>query len=191
MQFSITVTLAIMSAGALALPTGTADGLMAAAQTIDTRNGLPYSNFDAYNHTLPSNANAPDNHTTNDFNHHHLNTSSNTTALSRRKFGSIGDIASYHDGFCTVNVTSKVDIMDSKWIKFSPLDGTNIGINWGSTLLRMQRLQTYTDDKCEKYGPKIKTPTSLGMDSKGAGSCKAYSEYLKTAGPWKSVWGLA
>ncbi len=195
MQLSLTNIIATLSAVALSLPT---DGPMPTAYTPNVRNGLPYSNFDLYNHSQPYNASAPDSRATNSSDPHyyldqvsHHNTSSNTTTLTPRaakRHTSAGDIASYSDGYCTVTAAPKVYLAESACVKFAPLSGTNIGINWGgSALVKMLYVQTYTDDECKTYGPLIKTPGSLNMDQKGAGSCTPYSEFLKKGGEWMSV----
>lgn len=196
MQLPLTTILAALSAGALTLPT---DGPIPAAQTPNARNGLPYSNFDLYNHTLPYNTSAPDIHTTIASDPHsyqnqtyHHNASNNTTTLTPRtpKGHKLdGDIASYSDDYCTVTASAKVYLAEGACVKFAPVAGTNIGINWGgSPLLAMQFVQTYTDDDCEIDGPKIVTPGSANMNEKGAGFCKAYGEFLKVGGAWRSVW---
>jgi hypothetical protein len=210
MQLTLTTILTALSAGAHVLPAQTTDE---SANITNVRNGLPYSNFDPYNHTLPYNTSASANHTSNNsdnytyHSHHTFNKTSsstststshnneNTTTLHPRapKGHKLdADIASYTDASCTITASPKVYLALDACVKFSPLLGTNIGINWGgSPLVVMTKLQTFTDDDCRVYGPKVVSPGSLGMSGKGAGSCKAYSEFLKVGAEWKSVWMTA
>lgn len=193
MHFAITFILANLSAGALARPTETTNVPMPAEQSANTRSELPYTNYDTYNHTLPFNAKASHELITNasvhHHHHHHHPTSNNATALFRR--GHKANISSYSDSKCTNAIGPLISLADEVCHKFTPVSN-NVGINWGSWPVEMQSLTTYTDDNCETPGPPIiHTPTSLEMDSKGAGSCKSYASELTEGGAWKSVWMTA